>query len=214
MTGLDAYNQLEWDIVRAKNDPRRLVPPFDFAGLVVLDVGCGSGQTLMAEEIAAAKARHGIDIDAGAIERGRQAFPALNLSTAPAERIPYPDATFDLVFSRVALPYTHLPSALAEIHRVAKPGGRVWLALHPWRMERERLFEAARVMSVKSLASRAPILVNSMAQHLAGRPLPLPRFLTQETWQTARGMRLMLARSGFGDIVILRDPTLIATARR
>lgn len=214
MTDLDAYHQLEWEIVRNRDDPRRLVPKFDFDGLVVLDVGCGSGQTLMAEEFAGARERHGIDIDEGAIERGRRAFPLLALGNAPAERIPYPDRTFDFLLSRVALPYTEIPRALVEAHRVLKPGGRVWFALHPWRMERERIVEAARALRLKGLASRAPVLVNSLFQHVAGRPLPLPRFVTRETFQTSRGMHTMLARAGFRDIAVEREPTLIVVARR
>jgi demethylmenaquinone methyltransferase/2-methoxy-6-polyprenyl-1,4-benzoquinol methylase/phosphoethanolamine N-methyltransferase len=47
------------------------------------------------------------------------------------EQLPYPDATFDIVISRLVL--HHLPDDLkrrgfAEIFRVLKPGGRVFLA--------------------------------------------------------------------------------------
>lgn len=214
MTEFDPYNQLEWEIVQNKDDPRRLVPPIESEGLVVLDIGCGSGQTLMAPELSRARERHGIDIDAMAIARGQAAFPGLALRVAPADTVPYPDCTFDLVYSRVALPYTRLPDALSEAYRVLKPRGRIWLALHPWRVEQERLIEAARRLRVKAVLSRVPVMANSVSQHIAGRPLPLPSFVTRETFQTSRGMRLMLAEAGFTAIEVRETPTLIAMAER
>jgi ubiquinone/menaquinone biosynthesis C-methylase UbiE len=47
-----------------------------------------------------------------------------------------------VVISRVALPYMHIPMALAEIARVVKSGGHVWLTLHPFAMTREQILSA------------------------------------------------------------------------
>lgn len=214
MSELDSYHRAELEIVRNKNDPRRHVPPFDCTGLTVLDIGCGSGQTLMADEVAVARERHGIDVDKDAVARGQATFPELVLSVGAAEAVPYPEKSFDLVLSRVALPYTHLPEALGEAYRVLKPGGRLWVTLHPWSLERQRLANAARQLRLRSLLSRAPVFVNSLVQHVAGRPLPLPAFVTRETFQTPRGMKLMLNRAGFGRIAITVRPTLMITAER
>lgn len=46
------------------------------------------------------------------------------------------------MISRVALPYMHIPMALAEIARVVKSGGHVWLTLHPFAMTREQILSA------------------------------------------------------------------------
>ncbi|HRK17882.1 MAG TPA: class I SAM-dependent methyltransferase [Hyphomicrobiaceae bacterium] len=204
----------EWAIVHNVSDPRRFVPPVRASDRVVLDVGCGSGQTLTAHEFRNVREKHGIDIDAGAIDRGRAAFPDLHLAVARAETLPYPSRTFDLVFSRLAWPYADIPAAAAEALRVLKPGGRLWVAMHVWGMEKERLVAALRDGQLRALFSRAPVLVNSIAQHISSRPLPLPKLVTRETFQTARGLRSILTRAGFTDITDTRTPTLIFSARR
>lgn len=214
MIDLDPYHRKELAIVRDKSDPRRHVPPFDCTGLKVLDIGCGSGQTLTADELVVARERHGIDVDGDAVARGQAAFPELALSVAAAEAVPYPDRSFDLVISRVALPYANLPVAFAEAYRVLKPGGRLWITLHPWSMERKRLADAALGLRLRGLLSRAPVVANSLVQHVAGRPLPLPEFVTRETFQTPRGLRLMLQRTGFEGIDIAQRPTLMVIAVR
>src|SRR5207245_7299416 len=47
------------------------------------------------------------------------------------ELLPFREASFDFVFSRVALPYMHIPKAASEMGRVLKPGGGLWCLLHP-----------------------------------------------------------------------------------
>lgn len=92
-----------------------------------LDLGCGGGHVayrlaryasavvacdLSAEMLAAVRA--------AAAERGLD-----NLSTelAPAERLPFPDASFDLIASRFsAHHWRDLAAGLAEARRVARPG--------------------------------------------------------------------------------------------
>ena len=44
----------------------------------------------------------------------------------PAEKLPFADASFDWVLSRMSAHHWHgVPAALAEVRRVLKPGGRV-----------------------------------------------------------------------------------------
>ena len=102
----------------------------------LLDVGCGTG-TLLAE----LGRRHpravlaGIDADPRILVRARQkltfARVRATLVHAYAQHLPFSDGTFDAVVS--TLIFHHLSTllkhtALGEIHRVLKPGGRLLLA--------------------------------------------------------------------------------------
>jgi len=194
------YHLGELELLSDLSNPLRAVPSYDSRGWTILDIGCGMGQTLTAVEFGHCSARHGIDVDAKAIALGRQRFPEFTLSVAGAEQIPYPDNTFDLTFSRVALPYTDVPVALREMFRVTKPGGRVWLTLHDWSMERVQIKNALRDRNPRRLADRCYVLVNSMVLALFGVCLRRPGSGTVESIQSERGIRRLLRKAGFADI--------------
>lgn len=103
----------------------------------VLDVGCGSGNlTLTAQEYAGASGSvYGIDGAPEMIEVARQKAKRSGseavFEVGLIEKIPYPEATFDVVISRLVI--HHLPDDLkrrgfTEILRVLKPGGWIFLA--------------------------------------------------------------------------------------
>ena len=98
----------------------------------VLDVGCGSGNlTLTAKTYAGPNgAVAGIDAAPEMISVARQKAAQKGLQVdfqvGLIEKIPFPDASFDVVISRLVL--HHLPFELkrqgfAEIRRILKPGG-------------------------------------------------------------------------------------------
>lgn len=98
----------------------------------ILDAGCGSGS--MARLLAARcpEARVvGVDIrpDYVAYARERARAEGLgNLSFEPGDifHLPFPDASFDLVWSKYVLQWVKDPAAaVAELRRVTAPGGRV-----------------------------------------------------------------------------------------
>jgi ubiquinone/menaquinone biosynthesis C-methylase UbiE len=97
------------------------------AGLDVLDVGCGQGIDLV--EYARAGARvTGIDLTPRHVELARSHIEALGLVATvvqgDAERLPFEDASFDVVSSNGVLHHTpDMPAALREIRRVLRPGG-------------------------------------------------------------------------------------------
>jgi trans-aconitate methyltransferase len=88
----------------------------------ILDLGCGDGQ--LTERVAAGGATvRGVDSSPAMIAAARARGVAAD--EASAERLPYPDATFDAVFSNAALHWIRdQDTMLAEVHRVLKPGGR------------------------------------------------------------------------------------------
>ena len=103
----------------------------------VLDVGCGTGDlTLTAEKYAGASgAAHGVDASPEGIDIARRKAKRSGSKTVfevgLIEKIAYPDTTFDVVISRLVI--HHLPDdlkrqAFAEIFRVLKPGGLLFVA--------------------------------------------------------------------------------------
>ncbi|MFC0533944.1 class I SAM-dependent methyltransferase [Phytohabitans kaempferiae] len=87
-------------------------------GARLLDVGCGAGD-LLAYAAARGLAVAGIDPAPGMVEYARARLPGADIRLGSAERLPWPDATFDLVVSVNALQFAEdTLEALAEFVRV------------------------------------------------------------------------------------------------
>ncbi len=99
----------------------------DPQGKETLDVGCGGG--LLAEEFARLGCRvTGIDPSEKSLEAARSHARAAGLAIeyrqATGERIPFPDATFDIVYCCDVLEHVRdLRQVIAEISRVLEAGG-------------------------------------------------------------------------------------------
>ena len=87
----------------------------------LLDVGCGTGQWLMAAtELGAVPA--GIDISQVAIDACRKMLPQAELYCGPAEDLPFEDRRFDVISCLGSLEHFLEPEkALREMVRVAMP---------------------------------------------------------------------------------------------
>jgi len=195
-----AYHLEELAIATTNDDARRSLPVVPAHCRRILDVGCGIGQTLVALNLPSSIEAHGIDIDARAIRYGQQEFPQLTLQQASGERLPYPDAYFDMLLCRVALPYMNIPTALQEFHRVLVPGGTVWATLHPPSMAVVDLRESVLAGSIRNAVYRAYVVVNSVLLHVGWQfPYPLNRNRI-ESYQSASAARRAFERSGFTGI--------------
>jgi SAM-dependent methyltransferase len=98
----------------------------------VLDVACGSGNLALPAARAGADVT-GIDIATNLIETARRGGRAeglrVHFDEGDAERMPYGDASFDVVMSMFGAMFAPRPEeAAAELLRVCRPGGRVALA--------------------------------------------------------------------------------------
>lgn len=96
----------------------------------VLDVGCGTG--VITEEIAARTRGHvaGLDIDPHLLRR-REGSHATYL-VGDAHRLPFADSVFDVVLCHFVLMWLRDPRrGMAEMSRVARPGGWILLCAEP-----------------------------------------------------------------------------------
>lgn len=106
----------------------------NFKNKNVLDVGCGNGYVLskFAKEGASV---FGVDITDASVDLCNKRFGFLGLDgdfrVGNAEKLPYEDNKFDCVTSMGVLHHTpDTAGAVAEIHRVLKPGGRFIIMLY------------------------------------------------------------------------------------
>jgi SAM-dependent methyltransferase len=108
----------------------------------VLDAGCGSGRLTVALALAGAEVT-GVDTNASQLEvaRGRATAEGaeMTLLEADYDELPFEDASFDAVVSRLAVMASDDPvTSLRELARVLVPGGRLVTVLwaspdeNPW----------------------------------------------------------------------------------
>jgi ubiquinone/menaquinone biosynthesis C-methylase UbiE len=97
----------------------------------ILDVGCGTGRLLRALSAAFPGARlDGVDAAPSMAAQARAMAPAgmaVTFTQATAEKLPFPDGSFDLVFSSMTFHHwADQQAGIAEVGRVMAPDGR-WL---------------------------------------------------------------------------------------
>ncbi len=109
------------------------------AGEFVLDVGCGTGLLAhdMATLVGAGGRVVGVDINQHRLmlaERRCADLPQVHLKQSNAENLPEGVESFDAVACvQVLLYLSDVPTALSEMHRVLKPGGRIAIIETDWR---------------------------------------------------------------------------------
>jgi SAM-dependent methyltransferase len=114
----------------------RYVTAENLMGKRTLEIGLGYGT--LGQLIASRGCQyHGLDIADGPVEMMRYRLALLGkeagarVQKGSALDIPYPDGTFDFVYSIGCLHHTgDLPKAVSEVHRVLAPGGRAVVMLY------------------------------------------------------------------------------------
>jgi SAM-dependent methyltransferase len=114
-------------------------PALRTGGLAMLDYGCGIGSLMRVLVNTGARARFtGCDISTGMLRQVEKRWPA-SLSPLPAlapqqgARTPFADGQFDIATVSAVLhhvPVAERPAVYAELGRVLKPGGRLYIFEH------------------------------------------------------------------------------------
>ncbi len=148
---------------------------FERAGLDqaghLLEVGCGTGAVLAElAELSGRASLHGLDLDAAALAECRQHAPGAHLVRGDAARLPYPNASFDLVYCHFLLLWVEdPPQVVREMRRVARPGGHVLALAEPdytHRMDRPAALEPLGRWQAEALRRQGadPGLGNRLAE--------------------------------------------------
>jgi len=170
---------------------------FHLSGRPLLEIGLGYGT--FGQYLAARGAQyHGLDIAPTPVEMMRHRLRLLGVPAdetvlqGSALEIPWPDATFDFVYSIGCLHHTgDLPTAVDEVHRVLKPSGSAVVMLYNrysarqlWRVDAPRVISHVRRRWRRSAeAVRADYDTNS-----AGEAAPHTDFTSR------RGVRRLFSR--------------------
>ncbi len=109
------YHLRELEIAQSPNDPRHVMPMILPRHRRILDIGCGAGQTFIASDLVPGVQAAGLDVDFEALLLGRELTQRVGFTAGQAEHLPFPDASFDLVLSRVTLPLTYVPAAVRPV---------------------------------------------------------------------------------------------------
>jgi SAM-dependent methyltransferase len=138
----------------------RLVAFDDYRGRRLLEVGCGIGTDLVRFARGGALVT-GVDLSATAIDLARRnlelhGLTAQDLRVANGEELPFPDASFDVVYAHGVVQYTADAARLIhECHRVLRPGGEAIFMVYnrvSW------LNALSKVMKVPLEHADAPVL--------------------------------------------------------
>lgn len=136
--------------------------------LSVLDVGCGTGALLPEMGLLSPAQIYGLDIDLGHLEMARKVCPECGLIASDVHQLPFQDNSFDLVTCHYFLMWVGSPEhALAELHRITRPGGDVVAFAEPdygGRIDYPAEFIRIRDLQISSL-------LNSGADPRMGRKL-------------------------------------------
>jgi ubiquinone/menaquinone biosynthesis C-methylase UbiE len=130
---------------------RALANNFDLEWLkdkTCLDAGCGSGRYSVALALHGAKKITAVDVSSSGLETAKdnaRDFKQITFEQASVLDLPFPDESFDLVWCAGVLHHTNdFDKGLAELTRVLKPNGKLFLLVYNAGGLRWKAIKAAR----------------------------------------------------------------------
>jgi len=179
----------------------RILPVLERPFRTVLDLGCGTSNTLRALALPADAIRVGLDVDLESLKAAQSGADGVRLAAADGHRLPFRSDSFDLVVSKVTLPYLNIPVALRELHRVTRAGGVVWLTLHPFAMTAMRIWGDLKSGNIRDAIYQGYAVLNGLLLGLSGRQFAFPLNRRRiESFQTVKGITRALRDAGFSDV--------------
>jgi ubiquinone/menaquinone biosynthesis C-methylase UbiE len=165
-------------------------------GEAVLDVACGPGSVAQLAAIAVGRGGRvsGVDLSPAmlAIAQAKPIIPdaaPIHYQEAPADRLPVADADFDLVVCQQGLQFfSHPTTALGEMRRALRTGGRVGIAV--WAKIEQAPPFAALECTIREVAG------DELAERYRGGPWGMP---------DADQLRQLLETSGFDDVRVTQE---------
>jgi SAM-dependent methyltransferase len=100
-------------------------------GKSVLCIGCGTGQECHSIRELGAKKVIGVDLASELVKIARRDFADIDFHVMDMEKLQFPRNFFDVIYSSLTIHYLKdWGKALAEAHRVLKPGGTFLFSTH------------------------------------------------------------------------------------
>ena len=133
----------------------------------VLDVGCGSGEDILACEKLGAKEVYGIDISSFMIKEAKKRVSTpSNLKICDLKKINFESKFFDIVISRFSLNYIkNLNKAFTEIGRVLKKRGMLIIILpHPFRdltLQKKKVYGKKEIINMDLYKNKVKVFYPS-----------------------------------------------------
>jgi len=134
----------------------------------IVDVGCGTGRLLRAVSVRWPEARLiGIDPAEQMVSQAARLSPDATFARAPAEALPLPDESTDIVLSSISFHHwADQERGLQEIARVLRPGGLFCLADHTFGLGKLFGEKVRNADQIRALVTGAGL---SVRRHLALR---------------------------------------------
>ncbi len=186
-----------------------------YQGKDVLEIGCGFGANLYS---ISQMAKRAVGLEPVAVYRQlspilgeRSKMPTIELHDGFAERLPFGDASFDVVISYSSYEYTDIRATFKEAYRVLRKGGQLQLmsgTLQQFVHTTFREFKDSKSLGVlKYMVEGA---VNTFGYDWLGRRITQPRvagMTLQPVYPGIAAMRRMLLEAGLAPIDDFARPT-------
>lgn len=140
-------------------------------GEAILDIGCGAGSLdrLLAQRLGGANPITAIDVnpfwlrEAEALAAEEGLAGAIRFLPGNAEAVPFPDGSFDAVFSVTVLEECDADRAIAEMLRVVRPGGRIGIVVRAIDMPQWWSLDVPEPIRAKVTAPPQSVAANGVA---------------------------------------------------